>query len=239
MIISYPLPADARPLVEKDEKIDFNTPLYQIDSHQETKIYLAQELQINPKKIFNFLKKFVGEKIEKDEVLAVKKTFFSEKIIKSPVSGIIKEIDHHQGLVVIDFLDYHSQKIFSPFKGVVEKISKNEFQIKLNKPQEYQIKKIKTDFGGEVFYFKENQFFEINSDQVENKIIISEKISSFSQAKLEALGVKGFVTLESLPDKTTLNSVLIKNIADFEKIKKNQFPYCTVISKHDKIYFYQ
>lgn len=239
MIIHFDIPNEADILVKKGDEINFNTILYQINSYEEKKIYLAENLQINPKNIFRFLKKFVGEKVEKDETIAIKKTLFSQKTIKSPVSGIIKEIDHHQGLIIIESLSDNSQKVFSSFKGIVEKVLKNELQIKINKAQEYQIKKTKTDFGGEVFYLKENQFFDIDSDQVENKIIISEKIPSFSQTKLEALGVKGFITLESLPNKTDFNFALIKNINDFEKIKKNQFPYCTILSKNDKIYFYQ
>lgn len=239
MIVHFDIPNEVSILVKKGDEINFNTLLYQINSYEEKKIYLAENLQINPKNIFRFLKKFVGEKVEKNETIATKKTFFSQKNIKSPVSGIIKEIDHHQGLIIIESLSNNAKKVFSPFKGVIEKVSKNELQIKINKPQDYQIKKTTFDFGGETFYLKENQFFDIESDQVENKIIISEKLPSFSQIKLEALGVKGFITLESLPNKTDVNFALIKNIDDFEKIKKNQFPYCTIISKTDKIYFYQ
>ncbi len=236
MIINYQIPDNTECLVKEGDKIDFQTALFEKKYAKEETLNIAQILNINPQNIFRHLKKLVGEKVEKDEVIAIKKGLFTTKKLKSPYEGVIKEINHYQGILLIEVTSENKKQIFSPFKGTVEKVKANQLAIKLNKAVEFEIKKTQTDFGGKVFYLQENQDF--TSDEVENKIIIAEKIAQLTQVKLEALGAKAFVTIQSLPEKTELNHVLIKNINDFKKIEKLKYPYCTVILKSDKIYFY-
>ncbi|MGB9883073.1 MAG: hypothetical protein ACPLRN_00965 [Microgenomates group bacterium] len=236
MIIKYQIPDNTDCLVKEGNKIDFQTALFEKKYSKEETLNIAQILNINPQNIFRHLKKLVGEKIEKDEVIAIKKGLFTTQTFKSPYEGVIKEINHHQGILLIEVASENKKQILSPFKGIVEKVEKNQLAIKLNKPVEFEIKKTKTDFGGDVFYLEEDQV--LTSDEVENKIILAEKIDQLTQIKLEALGAKAFITSQPLPENTDLNYAQIKNLNDFKKIEKLKYPYCTVIFKSDKIYFY-
>lgn len=239
MIIDYPIPANTNILVKEDSKLDFNTPLLEKKINTEISVDLAKKLKINPKNIFRYLKKLVGESINKGDLIALNKGIFFKKKFISPYDGIIKEIDHHRGTIIIELIEKEKKQFLSPFKGQVIKITKNSIQIKVGKYQEFSIKKTLNDFGGEILYIDPDTSINLSADNTEDKIIVAEKINSFIQVKAEALGIKGFVTLQNLPQKTDINSVLLKNIDDFKKIIKNKFSYCIIISKSDKIYFYQ
>lgn len=237
MIITYKIPENYFPLVKNDDEIDFQTYIFEKKINQEKEINLAQILNIKPKNIFRTLRKFVGDKIKKNDLIAENKTFFSTIRFLSPDDGLIKEIDHVKGSIIIETESNEKNKILSFIKGKVEKIDKNTIKIKIKNGESFPIKKSTTDFGGEIFYLENNNDF--NFDQINNKIILTEKINSYFQAKIEALGAKGFVILENLPEKTDLPVVMIKNTSDFKKIKKSNHPYCTIISQSDMIYFYQ
>lgn len=237
MLISYQIPENCEPLLKEGDQIDFQTPFINKKNDQDMEINIAEHLGINPKNIFRYLKKLVGEKVSSEDVLAEKKGFFSTRKIVAPVEGIIKEVDHHKGIIIITTLSKNKSKILSPFKGEVEKINKDNLQIKVGKGEEFSVKKSSSDFGGEVIYFEKGRI--LNSTDLANKIMVSEKIDSFSQVKIEALGIRGFVIFEKLLEKTEVDYAFIKSDEDFKKIKKFHFPYCTVISQFDKIYFYQ
>jgi len=238
MIINFSIPDDAHILVKQDSKLDFNTPLFEKKINKELTINIAKDLEINPKNIFRHLVKLVGEQISKGDLIALKKGVFFTKKSVSPYDGIIKEIDHHQGLLIIELIDKKKKQVLSPFIGQVTKVTKNSLEINLGKAQEFPLKKATADFGAEVLYLDSDSPTDLSAINTENKIIFGEKISSFIQTKAEALGVKGFVTIQQLPEGTDLDFALIKNIDDFKKIMKNKFPHCSVTAKSDNIYFY-
>lgn len=238
MRITYYAPNDSRILVKEGDKVDFDTQLFEKKISKRIEIDIAKELGINPKNIFRYLTKLVGEKINKEDIIAVKKGLFLNGKVKSSVDGIIKEIDHHTGIITIDSFDKKNKHVQSPIKGEVEKITKNQIDFKLTKVQEYPIKKSETDFGGEVLYLDSDSQTDISTCNTENRVVFCEKISSLMQIKAEALGAKGFITLQQLPQDTDAYSVLLKNIEDAKKILKSKFTYCSVIAKSANIYFY-
>jgi len=241
MIVDYQIPSNVNLLVKKGDRVNFETPLFENNVYEEIKIDVVKNLEINPKTIFRYLVKLVGEKVEKDEIIASKKGIFSSKKIASPFDGTITEIDHNLGTVTINTLSSDKKNIIlSPFFGTVEKVEKNLLKIKLNKGEEFELKKSSDDFGGEIFYLNQSEYYQISNETLENKIIVStdEKLPSFIQIKAEALGAKGFITLQSLSEKTDCQFAVLKNIADLKKIVEKNFKYCTVIKKSDKIYFY-
>ncbi|MFH0979446.1 MAG: hypothetical protein V1803_00645 [Candidatus Roizmanbacteria bacterium] len=237
MIIRYQLPSNTVCLVKEGSKVDFQTPLLEKKVEKELEINVATELGIDPKNIFRYLKKLVGEKVEKDNLLGEKKGLFSTKKLFSPETGIIKEVDHHRGTLILITAGKDKNKILSPLKGEVEKVNKDSLQIKVDKGEEFTVKNLTIDFGGEVIYFEPSSSYD--SAYLSQKIIFIDKINSYLQVKTEALGIRGYVTLEKLPEKTDVHSVIIKNLDDFKKIKKLSYSYCTVIAQSAKIYFYQ
>lgn len=236
MLISYPIPKDSIVLVNKDQKIDFETPIFEKNIEKDLPLNIAEKLGINPKNIFRYMKKLVGVEIKKDEILAEKSGMFSSVKVISPQEGLIREIDHNQGLVILVSKLKDKNKVFSPIKGVVEKVGKHEVEIKVNKGTEIEGKNSTSDFGGKIFYFDPERF--TNATEISDNVILAEKIQSFNQIKIEALGAKGFITVEKLVEETDLPFVSIKDLSDFKKIKKSEFLYCTSIASSDKIYFY-
>ncbi len=235
MTIKYQLPDNSKLLLKKGDQINFDQPLYLIESEEEVSINIAKELEINPNNIFHYLKKLVGETIEKNEVIAEKKGFFSDKKIYSPYSGIIKEINHETGVLIINYKTEKTNEILSPIKGELEKIEKNLIFIKLKNCHQYSLRKSFGDFGGETFYLEN---FQYTNSQINNKVIICEKIDSYNLSKINALNAKGIICLEKLEEESNINFAYLKNEQDYNKIIDKKLPYCTVLQFSDTIYFY-
>lgn len=94
MHLKIKLPETGECLIKVGDSVDFSTPFVLVNKAVEVQIPIAQKLGIKPDKIFRHLKKFVGEKLAKGDVIAAKKSLFSTQKIHAPSEGLIKEIDH-------------------------------------------------------------------------------------------------------------------------------------------------
>ena len=65
------------------------------------------------------------------------------------------------------------------------------------------------------------------------------KIQTYNQLKLEVIGAVGYITIEPLSKQIDIPYARIKNIEDWEKIKKLNLPYCSVIKSQNIVYFYR
>ncbi|MFA5770152.1 MAG: hypothetical protein WC894_01495 [Patescibacteria group bacterium] len=237
MLITIPLSVSDHCLLKEGQVVDFETPSLQKKVEEEINISIAKNLNVSPQKIFHYLKKFVGESIEKNETIALNKGIFTTKKIVSKYSGLIKEIDHSKGSITILSQTETENTINSYFKGKVIKIKKNELSIEVNKAEQFSGKNISKNFGGKTFYLDENSDF--NTENVFNSIIVCENITSYYKAKAEALGCHGFLSLSKLTEETGISYAQLKNINDYKKIIKTKFAYCTILSNSSTIYFYQ
>ena len=102
MTIELKIPFSVHLLVKEDQLVDFKTPFFEFKTKKDINISVAKKLSIKPDKIFRYLKKLVGETIEKGEIIAEKKTFLSSKKIVSSHSGLIKEINHDLGEITLE-----------------------------------------------------------------------------------------------------------------------------------------
>lgn len=237
MNIIIPLSNFDHCVLKENQEVDFETPFLQKKTEEEVNISIAKNLGVSPEKIFHYLKKFVGEVIEKDETIAINKGIFTTKKVISKYSGLIKEINHSDGSITILSRTETENTINSFFKGKVEKIKKNEISIEVGKGEEYPGKNIEQNFGGKTFYANENLDF--NSENIFNSIVVCENITPYYKAKAEALGCKGFLSLSKLADYSDILNAQLKNINDYKKIIKTKFTYCTMLSNSSTIYFYQ
>lgn len=237
MNIIIPLSNFDHCVLKENQEVDFETPFLQKKTEEEVNISIAKNLGVSPEKIFHYLKKFVGEVIEKDETIAINKGVFTTKKVISKYSGLIKEINHSDGSITILSRTETENTINSFFKGKVEKIKKNEISIEVGKGEEYPGKNIEQNFGGKTFYANENLDF--NSENIFNSIVVCENITPYYKAKAEALGCKGFLSLSKLADDSDILNAQLKNINDYKKIIKTKFTYCTMLSNSSTIYFYQ
>lgn len=237
MILSIPLPEKGKPLIKVGQKVDFETPLFQEKVRQETRIAISSKIEVQPSKIFHHLKHLVGDAIKKGDVIAEKKSLFSKKAYKSEFDGILKEVNHTDGtiLIEVDTTDDVTVKAF--FQGEVAELEKTEVRLKVSHAKEYELKEAINVFGGPVFYMESEEAL-IEEEMVAGKIIVAESVSAYFQIKLEALGAKGFATLRTLTEDTDTPRVLFKQIEDFQHAVKQKLPYCFVHNKNSKIVFY-
>lgn len=242
MVITIPLNTNkGKILVKEGDFVDFNTPILERNEVKNKILNVAKILKIKPDKIFNYLKKFVGEEVKKNEIIAEKKDFFSHKKILSEEDGLITNINHETGEIIIEYQDKQtSKKIFSFFTGKIEKIEKEIITLKVKKKISFPTKNSSNNFGGKVFYFShEVNFFSLKEEEVKDKIIVIKSINPFVQTKLEALGVKGFIVLTKLEKAPLTDFAIIKNIGDYEKILMMKYSTCLNLKIDDKIYFYE
>lgn len=237
MIINIQVGEKSNLLIKEGDKVDFGTPFREKTFQSTITIDLAKKLNIDPGKIFRYLKKLVGEEIKKNELIASKNGLLTSIKLVSEYNGHIKEVDHKTGKIIlnIDKTGKLVEKCF--FKGKIKSIKDNEIKVEVNKGEEYPLKMTSNSFGGEVLYLKKET--DLQSSNVSKRIIVVDTISDFFQIKAEALGAKGFVTLIKTPDPTELNQAIIKNIDDMKKIIKNNYIYCIIDQKGSKITFYQ
>lgn len=240
MVISFQLPVKKNLLIKPGQKVNLQTPLVKKRSVTEVKIILAEKIGVSPEKIFSYIKKFVGERIQKGELLAEKKGFFSIKKIFSEYDAIIKEINHQEGYLLLETETVENDTLQSYFQGEVEEIDNGEIKLKVERFKEFEIKESDSGFGGACFYLHDpSKVGSLTEEGIDEKIVIVDSLNTYALAKLDALGALGFVTVQKLPEKIKHPSARIKNKEDLKKIFDFNFPYCLVDQKNNKIYFYK
>lgn len=237
MILSIPLPEKGKPLIKVGQQVDFTTPLFEEKLQKETRIYISQKIEVQPSKIFHHLKHLVGDAVKKGDILAEKKGLFSHKSYKSEFDGILKEVNHTDGSILIEIVTDDDVVTKAYFKGEVAELHKDEVRLKVNHAKEYEVKEAEQVFGGKVFYLP-NEHVTIEEESVDNHVVVAESLSGYTQMKLEALGARGFVTLRNMEDHTDLPHAHLKQIADFEEAAKHKMPYCFILKKSSRIVFY-
>lgn len=237
MLISVPISVFDHCLLKEGQPVDFDTPFLEKKIEEEINISIAKNLNVPPQKIFHYLKKFVGESIEKNETIAINKGIFTTKKIVSNYSGLIKEINHSDGSITISSKTKIDNTVNAFFKGKVNKIKKNEVSVEVDKGEQFPAKNVSHDFGGKTFYSDNNSDF--LSENLFNSIVVCDSITSYLKTKAEALGCHGFLSLTKLTCESEILYAQFKNINDYKKIIKLKFPYCTIISTSSMIYFYQ
>jgi len=231
MVIPVSIDSSKELNVHVGDVVDFSTPLYKIHTKKEQRIELAELLAINPKQIFTHIKKAVGDSVMMGEVIAEKKSFFKQKKIYAEIEGIIKEIDHIEGVVLIETRsEESSEKCW--FAGEIVSVTKRQIELKIGKHQKYTAKGITKEFGGENYFFQ--------SDEVipSRPVGISEQITSYDVAKLSALNGAGFITVFEYKEHSDMPHALFKLKSDYEEVVAKKFTYCLTQLEHSTIIFY-
>lgn len=245
MILSISVPKDGELLIKTGDSVDFSTPLINNHVKKEVKVPLSKHLRINPKKIFTVLKKFVGEKIKKGDLVAFHKAFMGDKKYLSEFDGTIKEVNHHDGTITFEIDSEEKKELTAYFKGEIIEIddkSHNEkFIIKfnVNNAKHYELKEVKEYFGGPVFYSHDKNVQIATEDDVNGKIVCITTILPYEQSKLETLGAVGFIGLHSLPDSSDIPHAKVLNIPDWDDFITIKLPFCTIDKDTNKLYIYE
>lgn len=238
MLIDLKIPQDAKCLLKLGQEVDLDTPCYETGQQEEVDIFIAKELGIPPNKIFQYLKKLVGDPIRKNDLLATKKNFLTSNKFFSPVDGVIKEIDHNEGKLVVTAAGTDKLTVRTKIKGTVSKIDKYRVGIEIKKASSFALKKTDAVFGGRIVLVRQENDPNLTLEEVAKKIAVIKSPNAYLQRKIEALQTTGFVTLMQITEKTDFPSCQIKNPQDMDKIFEDKFTYCFVDADSGRIIFY-
>lgn len=234
MILEIPIDPEKKLAIKVGESVGFDTPLYQNKEKSEERIEVAELLSIHPKKIFQHLKKNVGDLIATGDLLAEKKSFFSDKKVTSHIEGVITEIDHVEGIVLIETQKEATSQQRCYFAGHVVEVSKKHVQIKVGKHIEFEAKYIERDFGGMIWLLSDQ-----SAKNVEYPVGIAERATEYEVAKLEALGGTGLVTTYKYEGNTSLPKAEFKLKDSYKEVlSSKQFSCCFARAQSSTIILY-
>jgi len=174
MLIFIDIPYGSKCLLKLGQNVDFDTDFIETRTNKEIKIHLAKKIGIKPAQIFHYLKKFVGENIQKGEIIAVKKSVFSTDRFVCDQDGTIKEIDHNEGTITINCINSQEKVSKAFFTGEVDEIKHDQIGLNVKNGLAFNIKNASCDYGGNVFYLKNNA---ITAD-IANKILLTDNVSA-------------------------------------------------------------
>lgn len=223
MVLDIPVDSEKKLAIKIGDTVGFNTPLYKGKEQSEERIEVATILGIHPKTIFHHLKKNVGDVVSQGDIIALKESFFSHKTINSHLNGIITEIDHVEGVVLVE-TQKNTAKEYCWFAGEIVGTTKKTVQVKIGKHEKVEAKYVQRDFGGTVWG--------------EYPVGVFERASEYDVAKLEALGGRGIITTYKYEGHTLLPKAEFKLKNTYEEIVKKQYSYCFASTEHSTIIFY-
>lgn len=237
MKVSVKIPDSGKLLIETGQSVDFSTPLFKSKKTNLIAIPLANILDFSPENISDHLKKTVGESVVVDELLAENKKFLSSKKYFSQIDGLIKDVNHETGEVVIEkqYEKEFETKCF--FKGEVVSINDGFIEIKVQKGEEIEIEKSLDYMGGEVFYHETG--LQIREDDVYEKFIFTNSLDKIDYPKAEVLGAKGVIRNNSTGQSNQLIEIIINPEKKFKVLKENNYPYFIVSPKGNTLFFYK
>lgn len=235
LIVKIPSHKDL--LVTIGQTVDFSTPLLKKKAPKTNTVPIASVLGFPPEKIFLQLKKFVGDNIAKGDLIAEYKSFMSTKQYISEDDGVIREVSHESGSVIIETVSEDEDMIYCFFQGTVISIDDDRLELKVKEAKEYEIVQSKKYTGGPVSYQDGTHI--LPEDEVHNTFVCSNDIKPFDMTKLETLGACGFITLNELKRETSLPKLRLNEEHDYKDILKHKFPYCLVGEENKTLYFYE
>lgn len=237
-LIALKIPLDATLCVKKNDFIDFSTTLYTINKKTLIAVHVAEILSISPNEIFKAVSFCIGDYIEKNKVLAIKKSFLKSKKVFSPVSGIIRNISHTTGEVIIEKEDeiIEKQKSYVIGKVYETKPKTGELVIELEKAIELKASEVNQDFGGQLVILDEKNKI-LSEENIKNCVFVSHSFSSIEISKLDALGASGIITTK-LREKISIPYAKISILGDFNKILLSKKKYIVAIKSSFSVYCY-
>jgi len=157
-------------------------------SHDPVKVNLAKELQVKNKNIKGYMKKQLGEFVYAGDILASNMQNGVCKLVKSPYSGNITEINPQTGSVMICYLKKPHQIFAQCFGEVVDVIENEQVDIAFTGNQINGKIGFSKDRGG---YLK---IYELDASGFDNSIIYTPHISTLTELNsFTSLGINGMI----------------------------------------------
>lgn len=225
MKISYklPIPQDFELLVKINDKVSQNQVVAESTHQQDEKtIHLAKILRIPSDKIAKFLKKPIGEKIKISDLIAEKKSFFSYLSVRSPIDGVISELDLKKGTITLISQDpVKLTKIFSPVSGKIVEANQENLIIEVEGQEFRGESGFGSDSTGVLTYISGENIGTLELDKdVEDTIVICHSFGEDVLVKLNVLGASGVISQKTIVDNLGMSWVKVDNKI-FDKIKSH------------------
>ena len=190
--LSFKIPKQGKIFVRENDEVSQGSLLAEGKEEGEKRCFsIAKIFKTAPPRIFEFLVKKLGEKVQKGEVLAKKESFLRRVILKSPFDGRLAEISEVLGEITL-VREEKNAVVKSPVPGRIKEISNEEMKIEF-KGVVFEGKRAG---GKRVFGEIENLSAGVGvlalSNRIAHKILVSQSFSSEVLAKawvLEAAAV--------------------------------------------------
>ena len=188
-------------LVGEGAAVNSKTVLAKYNTSPEEKpIPLAELLHIAPSRVLSFLKKRVGEEVHRGDTIAEKRGFLHALTVKSPITGILKEVDLTFGTLTLSKnlkgtpSGQNQEELISPVSGKISGVTNAYVEIE-TEGQRYKLQKGGGEgVLGELFYFPHDtiDMFDIGED-VSGKIVVCSTFGGDILPKLDVLEAKGII----------------------------------------------
>ncbi|CAN5223506.1 hypothetical protein BH09PAT2_BH09PAT2_00500 [soil metagenome] len=238
MKVPVKIPENSELLIQTGQKVDFDTPFIQKKGRKQLNIPLARTLNFKPEKIFLVLKKVIGDRVKKGELLAENKAFLSTKQYFAEADGIIAEVNHNTGSLVLEIDTEDSQIINCFFTGDIEAIHDDHIEIGVKKMKKFETLEHINDYGGAQVFYLINQG-PCAEEDVENRYVCTTVIDPLAHIKIEAFGAQGYITDTKKSFGGNIKQIVLQNPEDFQDIHENKYPYCIVGLDNTSIYLYE
>lgn len=242
--IQIRVPQGVELLVQKGQKVEYQTPLYEKKQTEDIKIPLARILNIKSDKIFRVLKKFVGERVEKGEMVAFYSGMFRRKRYVSEHDGVITEVNHTEGYVVVESETEESANRSAWFSGEISDIKEEpngtrSLEIKVKDSESVPIRETGHNFGGEFVLLDEQTMQTVTEEDVAGKVIVAPILQGYEITKLEVLGAVGFIFSQAPKEAPDFPFSVLEKSEDISRFETDTFSACATSKETATLYLYR
>jgi len=237
MKVPVKIPQNVEMLIEAGQRVDFTTPLLKSSGKKTIEIPIAEIMRFSPDKIFLKLTKTIGDRIQQGDLLAEDKGMFGSKRYFSQIDGILKEINHMAGALLIEQDGGEADVKHCFFTGEVEAIYDGYLDLKVKNAHKVETQDPVEYIGAEVFYSPQEGALYVEED-INGKCIVTSELNPMDHSKIEALGARGVISVRKFPS-MTLTQIILHKPEDFEIILSKRYPFVIVGPEENTLYFYE
>ena len=195
------LTTDCEVLVNLNEEVDFDTIIAKTMIERDPVVVPASDpLGLEPSELHKYIVKGIGEKVQKDEIIAKYEAFFGliKRYVNSPIDGVIEHISENTGRITIRGQAIPlEEKAYIPGK-VVNVIPSRGVLIKTNASYIQGIFGVGGENHGQIALINDSPFEEINPDNItqdyKGKILVGGSLITLEALKKAVnYGVAGIV----------------------------------------------
>lgn len=189
------LPEGFSPAIHEGEVVAIGQVIAKKQNPGTQNINIAQILNVKLSNVKKVLQKFPGEKIEKGDIIAIKKSILGTKktVLKSNIDGTVMRYERNTGnLVVNTGMDSSTEEILSPIEGVAGICNNDKILINTEKNILSGRKSVGDLSTGEIFVLEVDDMYRIDSGAI-GKIIIGRNLNREILLKGIGIGASGLI----------------------------------------------